>query len=98
MFKDYAVLGDDVVIGEWKVARFVEQTLAELGVDIERQKSLISDHFEFAKRFRVLQGRVDLSPISIRALMAFSSPYGQLSIHRYKVQRFTTLARIGGAG
>lgn len=48
-----AVLGDDVVIADKKVAAVYEHALSELGVQISYQKSLISYNgcAEFAKRF-----------------------------------------------
>lgn len=42
-FDGYAVLGDDVVIADRKVAEVYEQALYKLGVLISYQKSLISD-------------------------------------------------------
>lgn len=100
-FESYAVLGDDVVIADAKVAAVYRQTLEDLCVEISTQKSLISDRgaFEFAKRFRVRNGTKDLSPISMRALMQYPNPYGLLGIHqRYPMARFTTLLRVGGMG
>ena len=69
-FRAYAILGDDVVIASSRVASEYLKVLDDLGVKISYQKSLISETgaFEFAKRFFVHQGSVDLSPISIRAL------------------------------
>lgn len=63
-------------------------------------KSLISSTgaFEFAKRFRVKGGTVDLSPVSLSALKNFYHPYGLMTIaDGYSVRRFSTVARIGGA-
>ena len=69
---------------------------------ISYQKSLISTTgaAEFAKRFRVRGLSVDLSPISIRSLCNFYHPYGLMAIgskYGHKA-RFSTLARVGGAG
>jgi hypothetical protein len=60
-----------VVIADTKVATVYETQLQRLGVSISYQKSLISNTgaLEFAKRFRVRRGTVDLSPVSIRNLM-----------------------------
>lgn len=62
------MLGDDVVIADAQVAEVYFQSLQQLGVPISTQKSLISDTgaFEFAKRFCVKGGRVDLSAMSSR--------------------------------
>lgn len=44
-------------------------------------------------------GTVDISPISMRALLQYSNPYGLLGINRrYPIARFTNLLRIGGMG
>ncbi|KAG8363190.1 hypothetical protein BUALT_BualtMtG0007500 (mitochondrion) [Buddleja alternifolia] len=100
-FTNYAVLGDDIVITDSRVAEIYEAQLERLGVTISRQKSLVSHTgaLEFAKRFRVRGGRRDLSPVSIRGLLNYFHPYGLMAIHmKYPVKRFSTLARIGGAG
>ncbi len=96
------MLGDDVVIADRKVALVYEQTIQRLGVDISYQKSIISSTgaSEFSKRFRIREFQVDLSPISTRALLGFSHPYGLMGIgQRYGSSvRFSTMCRIGGAG
>ncbi|XP_020522195.1 uncharacterized protein LOC110007166, partial [Amborella trichopoda] len=100
-FTSYAILGDDVVIGDPEVAKLYAESLDQLGVSISFQKSVISDTgcLEFAKRFRIRRGTVDISPISIRALLSYSHPYGLMAInHKSNVKRFTTLLRIGGFG
>lgn len=51
------------------------------------------------KNFRVHELRVDLSPVSIKALLNWYHPYGLMAINaRYPIRRFSTLCRIGGAG
>jgi hypothetical protein len=52
-FSDYAVLGDDVVIGNHGVAREYLSVMGTLGVSINKSKSLVSKNLsmEFAKRF-----------------------------------------------
>jgi len=72
------VLGDDVVIADAQVAEVYFQCLQP----ISTQKSLISDTgaFEFAKRFCVKGGRVDLSAMSARCLLAYHHPYGLMAI------------------
>lgn len=76
------MLGDDVVIADAQVAEVYFQCLQKLGVQIETQKSLISDTgaFEFAKRFCVKGGRVDLSAMSACCLLAYLHPYGLMAI------------------
>jgi len=50
-FDNYALLGDDVVIGCPKVAKYYLQLLGTLGVSCSESKSHISnDIYEFAKR------------------------------------------------
>lgn len=53
-----------------RVASEYASVLADLGLTISHQKSLISNTgvFEFAKRFFVRGGTLDLSPVSVRAL------------------------------
>lgn len=65
------MLGDDVVIADLTVAQEYEKALQNLGVKISHQKDSISESgaAEFAKRFHIRGLSVDLSPISIRALM-----------------------------
>ncbi|THF94699.1 hypothetical protein TEA_015561 [Camellia sinensis var. sinensis] len=71
LFKDYAILGDDVIIADEAVAHQYSSALSRLGVNLSIQKSLISKTGagEFAKRFRVRGMSVDLSPVSIKALI-----------------------------
>ncbi|KAG8369219.1 hypothetical protein BUALT_Bualt15G0128700 [Buddleja alternifolia] len=75
-FTNYAVLGDDIVITDSRVAEIYEAQLERLGVTISRQKSLVSHTgaLEFAKRFRVRGGRRDLSPVSICGLLNYFHP------------------------
>jgi hypothetical protein len=53
LFRDYAVLGDDIVIADKAVAMSYLQIMRDLGVEINLSKSLISEQkgvLEFAKR------------------------------------------------
>lgn len=53
-FNDYAVLGDDIVIGDKKVGAAYLEIMSLLGVDIASHKSLVAERrpvCEFAKRF-----------------------------------------------
>lgn len=81
-FKAYAVLGDDVVIGDSRVAKEYASILSDLQVTISYQKSLVSDigACEFAKRFYVKGCTVDLSPVSIKSLFACNSLIGLLML------------------
>lgn len=70
VFRDYAILGDDIVIADQEVSEVYAQSLEKLGLTISKQKSLISDTgaAEFAKRFIIKDMSKDISPVSIRAL------------------------------
>jgi len=63
-FQNYAVLGDDIVIGHKLVAHNYLSLMTYLGVDINLSKSLESDtgFAEFAKRLIGPKG--DVSPVS----------------------------------
>jgi hypothetical protein len=67
-FKEYALLGDDIVIANYKVAMEYILILREIGVEFGLAKSLISSTggFEFAKR-TFAHGK-DVSGISLLAL------------------------------
>jgi hypothetical protein len=69
LFTQYAVLGDDIVIGNTKVAKSYLNILTELGVQVGLAKSLLSpkgNSLEFAKRTFV--DAIDCSPISLLEL------------------------------
>jgi len=64
-FVSYAVLGDDMVIWNEKVAKVYLSIMKDLGLEINLSKSIISPHgkgYEFAKK--VFIGGQDVSPIS----------------------------------
>lgn len=96
VFRDYALLGDDVVIADQRVAALYESVLS--GV---YQKELISDRgaAEFAKKFRVKGLRKDFSPISIRDLLNSHHPFGLATVRQKDPHlSFPLLMRLGGAG
>lgn len=66
------MLGNDVVITDAQVAEVYFQCLQK------EKKYLISDTgaFEFAKRFCVKGGRVDLYAMAAGCLLAYHHPYG----------------------
>lgn len=102
-FTRYAVLGEDVVIADSKVAEHYVRGLENLGVSISWSKSLISETgcAEFSKRFRIhaLKKRKDLSPISVKSVMNTHHPYGLFGVlMKYPIIRFSTYCRLGGAG
>lgn len=70
IFSNYAILGDDLVIGDAYVAKEYSNLLTSAGGVISKEKSLISSSgcFEFAKRFIIKnhqEDRKDVSPLSI---------------------------------
>lgn len=61
----YALLGDDIVIGDRQVAERYLQRLEMLGVGVSRPKTHVSDHFlEFAKRIQWRGTEVTPFPVS----------------------------------
>lgn len=100
-FTAYTILGDDIVIGDSRVASEYRQLLNDFGVEVSYQKSLFSDRggLEFAKRFLCHGGTVDLSPISLRALVNTRTCLGLLNFRdRYGISNETVLYRLAGAG
>nr|UJQ92537.1 MAG: putative RNA-dependent RNA polymerase [Mitoviridae sp.] len=70
VFLNYAILGDDLVIGDAYVAKEYSILLTSAGGVISKEKSLISQNgcLEFAKRFIIknhLDDRMDVSPLSL---------------------------------
>jgi len=97
-FTAYAILGDDLVIGDAKVAKMYLKVMKELGVGIGLHKSLISSDgsaLEFAKR--TLYRGVDVSPIPLTELKAsFVSPANAVQlILKYKLSLATFLKAAG---
>jgi len=61
-FKDYCILGDDIVIANDKIALNYQEIISDLGVEMSLQKSIISKDFtEFAKKLR--GKKYDFTPI-----------------------------------
>lgn len=99
VFRDYALLGDDIVIGDRKVAEAYKHNINELGVSISKAKSLISNigALEFAKKFRI-QDR-DLSPLSIRMLRTVVHPIACMAVCKtLGVTQLRVSLRLRGAG
>jgi len=69
IFKDYAILGDDVMIKNKLVANSYLKIMTDLGLEISSQKSIISDIFsEFAKKLKGYNG-IDISPIGPKLIL-----------------------------
>lgn len=103
-FRAYGILGDDLVIGDRKVADEYARMLSFLGVDISIPKSLISERgaFEFAKKYFIRDGlgqSFDCSPVSLKALLLARSTLGLATIKRtYSIQSLKCMLRLAGAG
>jgi hypothetical protein len=99
-FGDYAVLGDDIVIANAKVAAGYLEVINLLGVTVGLHKSLISVKgiaLEFAKRF-IVRG-VSASPIPLLELKAsVSSISAAIELARKYVVTRSTLASVLGFG
>lgn len=101
VFRAYAILGDDVVIAYSKVADEYQRILSALEVEVSASKSLISKSgaFEFAKRFFVKRGKVDLSPVSLQSLLLCRTTLGLATVRNtYNIKNLNVLLRLGGAG
>lgn len=97
-FTDYAILGDDIVIANKKVANRYRKVMASLGVTIGLAKSLVSPKgtaLEFAKR--TFWNGVDVSPISFTEIqMAFTHPAGAVDfIKKYGLSLAAFLKAAG---
>jgi len=69
LYTNYAILGDDLVIGDPEVKAAYLALLKELGMEVNIHKSIISDTgncLEFAKR-TIWKGQ-DVSPISVKEM------------------------------
>lgn len=100
-FWDYALLGDDIVIADERVAHAYREILSQLGVSISLPKSILSTNgtCEFAKRYWTKSLQKDLSPISLRALAGCRSIRGLVQIAgKYGIEDPKILQRLGGAG
>lgn len=98
-FSDYALLGDDIVIGDEAVALRYKELIGQLGVKISLPKSLISNSgfLEFTKRF--VSSKVDLSPISAKMLRSVKHAIAFIPVfQKYGVCSLQMSLRLRGAG
>lgn len=100
LYTNYAVLGDDIVIGDHKVMTQYLEFMTSLGVDIGLHKSLLSPKglaLEFAKR-TIYKGH-DVSPVPIKEFYAASRHLGAFVelLKKYQVP-FTKGLQAMGAG
>lgn len=89
-FSDYAVLGDDIVIGDASVAKAYLALMQEhLGVSINLSKSLVSsDTCEFAKR--LIHRRLDISPLGAGLILCCIRGIGMLPTLFSSIQCLST--------
>lgn len=96
-FKAYAILGDDVVIAEGKVAGAYLQIMKTIGVEIGLAKSLVSRKgvLEFAKRFIV--HKQDCSPVPFKEMVAALASFEQSTefIRKYELGAASIAAFVG---
>lgn len=98
-FSAYAVLGDDIVIADGRVARQYLLLMRELGVEIGLAKSLVSRNgvLEFAKRYFV-RGE-DCSPVPLMEVgVAFFSGSACLEFARKYAVKFSRMVSVLGYG
>lgn len=98
-FLSYALLGDDIVIGDKRVAEQYLSVMDLLGVAISKAKSLTSTigALEFAKTFRIHER--DLSPVSIKMQRTCCHSVAWMPVCRsVGVDSFRVSLRLRGAG
>jgi hypothetical protein len=100
LFKDYVLLGDDIIIWHTKVAETYYQIMTNLGVSIGLAKSVISikgESFEFAKR-TVCMGH-DVSPVPFKEYAAATKAGGSFIefVNRYSLSD-VVIKRLLGLG
>jgi hypothetical protein len=70
-FRDYALLGDDIVIANELVAKSYKSIMTDLGVEINMTKSHVGDCCEFAKRW-IHSSLGEISPIGAGNILVTS--------------------------
>lgn len=98
-FGDYAVLGDDIVIANKRVAQAYLKVMALLRVEISLAKSVVSERqqgvLEFAKK--VFFRKTEVSPVSLLELLAAvkSLPNWVELVRKYGLSLTQSLMAIG---
>jgi hypothetical protein len=99
-FTEYAIVGDDIVIGNARVAKAYLSVMSTLGVGIGLHKSLISASgtaVEFAKR--TFYCGMDVSPIPFTELQAaFQAPSAAVEFIRKYNLSLTAFVKAAGYG
>jgi len=99
-FRDYCILGDDIVIFHSKVAKAYHNTIISLGVECNLSKSILSPKglsLEFAKKTFYLGDNVSPSPLkefyaALESLVTFSS---YVKKHKLTVLQAAKVAGFG---
>jgi len=96
-FSDYAVLGDDIVLANYAVAKEYRVIMDRLGVAVGLAKSLVSRNgtCEFAKR-TFYRGK-DVSPIPVKEYVSATMELSMLPvlIAKYDASFGNSLAALG---
>jgi len=79
LFTAYALLGDDIVIGDERVAQLYLELMKAMGVSISLAKSYqsVKGLVNFANRTFI--NKVEISPISLKEELAITSLYGRFA-------------------
>lgn len=93
----YAILGDDIIIGDAEVAAEYLKVMEEIGAGINLTKSLVSEKLlvgEFAKRFYTPQ---DCSMVPLKEVLAARFDFSELLnfVRKYKLSLAQTLQFAG---
>jgi hypothetical protein len=99
-FLDYALLGDDIVIANKKVAKEYERLMTALGVEIGLHKSLVSVRglaLEFAKRFFLKGKDASMAPVAEYWAAKGNLPAATQLCHKYMLtlSQFLTVMGYG---
>ncbi|KAF3677603.1 putative zinc finger CCCH domain-containing protein 39-like [Capsicum annuum] len=98
-FKEYTLLGDDILITDKQVALQYKKLLDRLSVTISDAKYIVSNTgaVEFSKKFCLKSMKIDLSPISLRLLLSYRTTLGLCTVsNKYSIE-ISVLRRLGGA-
>lgn len=100
LFRDYAVLGDDIVIFNKKVSKYYHELIISLGVECNLAKSILSYKgigLEFAKK--TFYRGVNISPTPLKELYAaLESPNGLLQYGKTYNLNLSQLLHVAGFG
>jgi hypothetical protein len=90
----YVILGDDVVLGDPRLAELYKSVILSLGVEFSAPKSYTSNHFfEFAKR--IFWKGVEISPFPISGLEEVSKKYYLLTQFFIEAEKKGWVTEVG---